>query len=138
VTQVAIDETWSALRFKPVPGGSDQDLVSAQFAGAKAALRPIYDLVLGIILGFGEDVKVNPRQSYIALARKVQFAALKASTSTRLDLGLRLKAAAMSDRLEAAQGVGGGSINFKVSLSKIEDVDTELIAWLRQAYEGAG
>jgi hypothetical protein len=138
VTQVAIDETWSALRFKPSAHETDQDLAAAQFAGAKAGLRPIYDLVLGAVLGFGEDIKVNPRQSYIALARKVQFAALKASTSTRLDLGLRLKAPPASERLETARGVGGGSINYMVSLTTAEQVDAELITWLREAYEGAG
>jgi hypothetical protein len=138
VTQVAIDETWSALRFKPAPGGSDEELVAAQFGGAKAAMRPIYDTILGVVQGFGDDVKLNPRQSYVALARKQQFAVLKASTSTRLDLGLRLKAVEPSGRLQAAAGLGSGSINYKVSLSAVEQVDGELIAWLRQAYEGAG
>jgi hypothetical protein len=138
VTQIAIDETWSALRFKPAPSGSEQELVTAQFAGVKAALRGVYDRILEVVQDFGNDVKVNPRQSYIALARKQQFAVLKASTGTRLDLGLRLKSPAPSDRLEAAQGVGSGSINYKVSLSAADEVDAELIAWLRQAYEGAG
>ncbi len=77
VTQVAIDDTWSALRFKPILHETSQDLAAAQFAGAKAALRPIYDRILEVVAEFGQDVTLNPRESYVALARKQQFAALE-------------------------------------------------------------
>jgi hypothetical protein len=138
VTQIAIDETWSALRFKPTPHESSQDLAEAQFNGAKAALRPIYDRILAAVQEFGQDVTLNPRESYVSLVRKKQFVVLKASTSTRFDLGLRLEQLPQSARLAAAQGLGSSSINCKVSLNAPEQVDAELIAWLREAYEGAG
>jgi hypothetical protein len=138
VTQVAIDETWSALRFKPTPHATGEELAAAQFKGAKAGLRPIYEQIMAVVQGFGPDVVVNPRETYIALARKKQFAVLKASTSARFDLGLRLEAAPQSDRLAPAQGLGSGSINWKVSLTGVEQVDAELSGWLRAAYDEAG
>jgi len=138
VTQIAIDKTWSALRFKPVLHESPQDAVEAQFSGSKASLRPIYEHILATALSFGEDIQVNPRQSYIALARKKQFAIIKASTSARLDLGLRLVNPVQTPRLEPAEGFGSSSINYKVSLNNLAQVDAELLGWLRSAYEGAG
>ena len=35
-------------------GGAEDDLVAAQYSGAKAALRPIYDAVLEQVSGFGK------------------------------------------------------------------------------------
>ena len=138
VRQVAIDETWSALWFKP---GSlevqQEDPAATQFSGAKAALRPIYDKILAVVSSFGKDIKLTPRQSYIALARKQQFAVLKAGTATRFDLGLRLKNPAPSERLQPAQGLGGGSINYKINLTSLEEVDKQLVEWLKQAYDAA-
>lgn len=138
VTQIAIDETWSALRFKPALQETAQEIIEAQFSGAKTGLRPLYDRILAAVQAFGPDIQINPRQSYIALARKQQFAVIKASTSTRLDLGLRLKEPLTAPRLEPAAGLGSASINFKIGLSSLDQIDLELIGWLRAAYESAG
>ncbi|MCU0489930.1 MAG: DUF5655 domain-containing protein [Anaerolineales bacterium] len=136
VTQIAIDETWSALRFKPAAFSSEAEQVDALFSGKKAALRPVYEKILSALQPIGEFT-IQPRQAYIGLARKQQFAAVKPSTPARLDLGLRLKDPATSPRLEPAQGVGGGSINYKVSLHSPGEVDAQVVEWLRQAYERA-
>jgi predicted transport protein len=92
---------------------------------------------MAAVSGFGNDIRITPRQSYIALARKQQFAVLKAGTATRFDLGLRLKNPAPSKRLSPAQGLGGGSINYKISLTSLDEVDEQVVAWLKQAYEAA-
>lgn len=134
VRQIAIDDTWSALRFKRVVLETPAQAVDAQFAGAKSALKPIYDKILAIVMGFGEDVRINPRQTYIALARKQQFAVIKASTTSRLDLGFRLRGVMETPRLRPAEGLGSDSINYKVSLSSLEDVTDEVIGWLKHAY----
>ena len=64
--QVSIDSVWSAVRFREEEKKEDVDIVDAQFAGAKAGLRPLYERVLNIVLGLGPDVKMTPRQSYDA------------------------------------------------------------------------
>jgi len=85
-------------------GGSSapDDLVLAQYAGAKAALKPIYDAVIAAACNFGTDVEVSPKKGYVSLRRSKQFAIVQPSTATRLDIGLNLRGVAPSARLEAS------------------------------------
>jgi hypothetical protein len=134
VAQVSINDVWSALRFRP--SGSDQELLDAQYSGPKAALRPIYDRIVGVMRGLGDDVHIAPRKTYVALIRGKQFGVIKASTNTRVDLGLKLSGKAANDRLVDAGGFGSGSITHRVILTAPEQVDDALIGWIREAYAG--
>lgn len=137
IASVAIDDVWSGVRFRPGALDGGEAGVAAQYAGAKAALRPIYDRLRPIVLGFGDDVTPAVRQSYVAFARGQQFAVVQPSTNSRVDVGLRLPGVAAAGRLEPSRNVGGGAITHKVAVTSAAEVDDELIAWLRAAYEGA-
>ncbi len=90
---------------------TDSDaLVDAQYAGAKAALRPIYDALLAVVRKFGKDVEVSPKKAYVSLRRNKQFAIIQPSTATRVDVGINLKGIKPAGRLEAS-----GSFNAMVS-----------------------
>lgn len=112
------------------------DLLAAQYAGQKAALRPIYDKLAKIIEGFGNDVEFAPKKAYMSLRRSKQFGLIQPSTATRLDLGLNLKSVAPSSRLEAA-GSWNAMCSHRVKLTSATDVDAEVKAWLKQAYDAA-
>ena len=114
----------------------EADLVAEQFAGPKAALRPIYDAVLAVVTDFGADVEIAPKKSYVSLRRSKQFAIFKAATRTRVDLGLNLSDVAPGARLEGGN-VFNGMCTRLVRLTAVADVDAEVAAWLRQAYEQA-
>ena len=114
----------------------DDELVAAQYAGAKAALRPIYDAVIEATLGLGDDVKVEPRKTYVTLARRRQFGLVQATRRDRVDVGLRLDRAPPGGRLAAAGSFGSSSITHRVGLTTVGDVDPELRAWLGEAYAG--
>jgi hypothetical protein len=116
----------------PVPEGDD--LVTAQYTGAKAALRPIYDAILAKVGKFGDDVEVAPKKTYVSLRRKKQFAILQPSTASRFDVGINLKGAPTTDRL-LASGTFNAMVSHRVSLSSPKEVDKELIDWLKKAYE---
>jgi hypothetical protein len=105
--------------------------------GAKAALRPIGDPVAGVIAGF-DDVEVGPRGTYVSFGRPKQFALVKASTKTRVDVGVRLPGMPPSGRLADAGSFGSGNITHRVGLEAVEDVDAELEGWLRVAYDARG
>jgi predicted transport protein len=135
VTQIAIDDTWSALRFRPSGDETPTDLVNAQFAGPKAHLRPLYDRLIAAALAIDPTIQIAPRQSYVALQKNKTFALIKASTRDRLDLGLKLPAYDAADRLQDSAGFGSGSITHRVALHTLDDVDGELLAWLRAAYD---
>jgi predicted transport protein len=115
----------------------DDELVAAQYAGAKEALRPIYEVVLSVITALGDDVVVAPRKTYVSFDRARQFALVQASTRTRVDLGVRLDDATATDRLAAAGAFGSGNITHRIGLTAPEEVDAEVRGWLRAAYDGA-
>ena len=112
---------------------SDDDLVEAQYAGPKAALRPLYDAVVSAVREFGDDVEVSPKKASVSLRRSKQFALVEPVSAKRLQLGINLKGAVPTDRLKAATGM----CTHKVSVTTIDEVDAELLGWLRQAYDAA-
>ena len=105
----------------------------AQYAGAKSALRPLYDQLLQEVRQFGKDIEVSPKKAYVSLRRNKQFATIQPSTKTRVDVGLNLKGVAPSGRLQAATGM----VSHKVAVTAAKDIDTNLKKWLRQAYEAS-
>ena len=95
---------------------SEADLVAGQYAGAKASLKPIYEAVLAAVNGFGQDVEIAPKKSYVSLRRRKQFAIVQPSTKTRVDLGLNLKDAEPFGRLQGGNAFGG-MCNHKVAIT---------------------
>lgn len=111
-------------------------LVDAQYAGAKAALRPIYEVLVAQLRKFGPDVEVSPKKTYVSLRRSKQFALLQPSTATRLDVGINLKGTPTTKRLEAS-GSFNAMVSHRVRVEKASDVDKELVEWLKRAYEAS-
>jgi hypothetical protein len=111
-------------------------LVAAQYAGVKAGLRPIYDKLLEAIGKFGKDIEVSPKKAYVSLRRNKQFAIIQPSTATRVDVGINLKDAATTERLEKS-GSFNAMVSLRVRVSAAAEVDKELIGWLKKAYEAS-
>jgi predicted transport protein len=107
--------------------------VAAQYAGDKAALKPIYDQLLAAITKFGADVEVSPKKAGVSFRRSKQFALVGPGSKTRLDVGLNLKGVPATDRLEAWTGM----CTHRVRVEKLGDVDKQLLGWLRDAYDKA-
>ena len=70
------------------------------------------------------------------MIRKRQFALIKPATKTRIDLGLKLKDKPTTARLENS-GPFGTMCTHRVRLSTVDEVDKELISWLKEAYQKA-
>jgi hypothetical protein len=115
---------------------NSDDLVTAQYAGPKAALKPIYDALIACVKKFGSDVEVSPKKTYVSLRRSKQFALFQPSTATRLDVGINLKGVKPAGRLEAS-GSFNSMVSHRVRVESAKDVDKELEGWLKQAYESA-
>ncbi len=114
------------------------DLIDTQYAGAKADLRPIYDALIKKVKAFGADVDVSPKKTYVSLRRSKQFALIQPSTKTRVDVGIQLKEPpkTATDRLELS-GSFNAMVSHRVRLESVKDIDTEVVAYLREAYEKA-
>ncbi len=118
------------------PASSADDPVAAQYAGAKAELKPIYDAIIKAVSKFGTDVEISPKKAYVALRRGKQFGIVQPSTKTRVDVGINLKGDEPTERLEAS-GSFNSMVSHRVRLSSKGDVDRELVAWLKEAYKRA-
>ncbi|MFZ6645687.1 DUF5655 domain-containing protein [Undibacterium sp. TJN25] len=115
-------------------GGSDNS-ADELYIGPKAALRPIHDAVMEKLAAFGE-FEISAKKTYLSLRRKKQFAMLGPATNTRVELGLNIKELPPSERL--VEQAAGGMCNYKLRLGTPEEVDAELVAWMKQAYANAG
>jgi hypothetical protein len=118
-----------ALMYRNQGGPEGEDLVARQYA-AKPELRPIYDAIIAAVSEFGTDVDVVPKQASVSLRRSKQFALVSPATKTRVDVGVNLKGEPGGERLRAI----GGICTHTVGVTGVEQVDGELLGWLRDAY----
>jgi len=128
-----------AIRAREAAAGgapAEEDLVGAQYSGAKAALRPLYETLISVVQAFGKDIEVAPKKTYVSLRRSKQFALVQPSTATRLDLGLNLKGVAPAGRLEAS-GSFNAMCSHRVRIEDASGIDGDVRQWLHQAYDAA-
>ncbi len=81
-------------------------------------------------------MELAPKKAYVSLRRAKQFAIIQPSTKTRVDVGINLMEAAPAGRLEAS-GSFNSMVSHRVRLAAVQDVDDELLGWLRAAYEAS-
>ena len=108
-------------------------MIETQYAGVKAGLRPIYDALVRAVEKFGPDVELAPKKAYVSLRRNKQFGIIQPSTKDRVDVGINLKGADPTERLEKS-GSFNAMVSHRVRVAEKRQVDKELIGWLKQAY----
>jgi len=108
------------------------DLVKAQFKG-KENLIPLYESLLSLVQEFGDDVIITPKKASVSIIRKRQFALIKPATKTRIDLGLKLKDKPTTERLQNS-GPFGTMCTHRIQLTDMNQIDSELTGWLKEAY----
>jgi hypothetical protein len=116
-------------------GATTDDVVSELYSGAKTSLRPIHDKLMAEIDRFG-PFEIAPKKGYLSLRRKKQFAMIGPATNTRIEVGLNMKGVDATARL--IELPAGGMCNYKIKVADIKEVDEELSAWIRQAYDSSG
>jgi len=62
------------------------------------------------------------------------FAAVRPATKTRVDLGLRLDGVTPGGRLLDGRNTAGGSVNLRLPLTSVDDLDDEATDLLRRSY----
>jgi hypothetical protein len=116
-------------------GGSTEEVLDGLYTGPKAAMRPIHDKVLAAMKKFGAFEEA-PKKTYVSYRRKKQFAMVGPATNTRVEVGLNVKGLKPSPRL-IDQGAGK-MCNYVVKLTGAQEVDAELLGWIKTAYDAAG
>lgn len=115
---------------------SQDALVEQQYQG-KEHFRPLYEKLLAEIQSWGSDVEVAPKKAYVSLRRKKQFALLQPATKTRFEVGIILKGQEPSGKLETITGANA-MCTHRINLGGLDDLDREVLDWLKKAYEKAG
>jgi predicted transport protein len=115
--------------------GEEVNFIDAQYQGKKAELRPIYDSLIAAVEKLGDDVEIAPKRTYVSLRRKRQFGLVQPGAG-RVDVGINLKDVEPGDRLEKS-GSFNSMVSHRVRINHPDQIDDELIGWLRQAYDMA-
>jgi predicted transport protein len=86
-----------------------------------------------VITGFGDDVEVLPKKSMVEFKRKRQFVCFMPASASRVDLGITMKDEAFADpRIKATPG---GMTSHVVPVTAPDQVDDDVVGWLRLAYD---
>jgi Domain of unknown function (DUF5655)/Domain of unknown function (DUF4287) len=116
-------------------GKSIDSVLDEIYSGAKASQRPIHEALMKHIATFGEFESV-PKKGYVSLRRKGQFAMIGPKTNTRFEVGINAKELKKNPRL--LEQPKGSMCNYIVNVTEAQEVDSELIGWIKSAYESAG
>jgi len=121
---------------KPLsPQETIENSVKQIYSGSREMLRSLHDAVMESIHGLGE-FEIAPKKTYLSLRRKKQFAMVGPGTKGRIEVGLNMKAVSATDRLQEMPA--GGMCQYKVWLQNENEIDDELLSWIRTAYAEAG
>jgi predicted transport protein len=122
--------------------GSDADstldtdeLIVSQYKG-KEHLKAYYDKLLAEIQNFGGNFEIAPKKTYVSLKRKKQFVILNPASKTRFEIGFNLKGVEPKGKLEAEKP--NGICSHKINLSDINEIDKEVVDWIKMAFDNAG
>lgn len=124
------------LRSAEEPKISKSEAVARHFEGGKSAWRESYDRMMSQVADFGSDVRVSPTKSYISLLRKDSKFGIVQITAKRMDIGIKLKGTPSNSRFENA-GSWNNMVTHRVRLDQPGVIDSEVMEWLRRAYEKA-
>lgn len=119
---------------KTLESGKEIDLIATQYAGPKAALKPLCDDIIKFAKSLGKDVEIAPKKSSVSLRRAKQFALITPATKTRIDLGLALKGEVAKGKLETYNAM----CSHRVRLETKKDFDKHVKDWIKLAYSRAG
>jgi predicted transport protein len=111
------------------------DLIELQYKG-KEHFKPLYDTLLQEIQMFGGDFEIAPKNAYVSLRRKKQFAILQPATKTRFEIGINLKGQEAKGKLEAIN-TPNAMCSHRINVAELKDIDSEVIGWLKTAFERA-
>lgn len=112
--------------------------IDKQYTGGKARLRKVADAVFAQIDALGADVGASPTKSMVSFYRHHVFAQVQAATQNRIDVGLALGGytGAIPGRInDTGGGLKGDRITHTVAVTRMEDIDGELIRWMKTAYK---
>ena len=115
-----------------MPTSTPNFTVESHFTDKSPVVREIYNKLLKVLRQFG-PVTEEPKKTSIHLAREAAFAGV----STRKDalwLNIRADHKIQSPRVHKVEQVSAKRFHNELKLTSPNEVDAELIGWLKEAY----
>lgn len=113
-----------------------QQATEALFAGGEPAVQAIYDRILAELGALG-PFTAEPKKTSIHLVRATGFAGVHPRKRS-LTLNLRTAQPIGGPRIARLEQVSKNRYHNEIKLERPEDVDAELVGWLRDAYALGG
>jgi hypothetical protein len=111
---------------------SAEDLIDGQYAD-RPKLRPIFDAIIEAAAALGA-VTIQARKTYVSLVTpRRTFARIQPTSKNRVDLGLRLEGHKPGGRLQPSKIQE--TMRLQTSLTSVNDIDSEVLNWLQEAYD---
>lgn len=102
------------------------------FAGKDIAVRTIYSRLLEVLHSFG-PFREEPKKTSIHLVTTSGFAGVHPRKSF-LYLNVRLDRPLQGERVANSEQVSKNRYHNEIKITALDEVDDELIAWLKEAY----
>jgi hypothetical protein len=109
-------------------------LTLGEFFGDRRAQRQLYEALLELVRRFG-PVTVNINKSRISFQARVRFATVARVTRSGLVCTFWLKREVVSPRITRIELYPPSNYVHQFKLTDASELDDELAAWLRDAYE---
>jgi len=106
------------------------ELIDGQYAD-RPGLRLVFEAILAAAMSLGEVV-IQARKTYVSLVTPRRTFARVQPAKDRVQLALRLEGQQPGGRLEPSKI--HESMRVQIGLAAPEEVDAEVLKWLRQAY----
>ena len=115
---------------------SDNHTIEEHFQNRAPVVKAIYGAILKAAKKLG-PVREEPKKTSIHLARKSAFAGVVTRKSA-LILTLKSESDIPSKRIVKREQLSANRWYFEIKLGNPEQVDREVLSWLKKAYELAG
>ncbi len=110
-------------------------LIGQIYSGPKEKFFNLHHQLMGKIESFGEFT-ISPKKSNVSLRRKRQFVLLGPATNSRFEVGLNLKQDIKDKRVRPQPK--GSMCDYIIVVNSEDDINPQLVNWMRMAYEDAG
>lgn len=107
--------------------------VNEHFVGRSPRVREIYDMVIAAACEFG-PVEEDPKKTSIHLNRKSAFAGVQMRREFII-LTVKSRGNIDSPRITKREQASANRWHHEIKIMSVDDIDGQLIAWLKDSYE---
>ena len=110
--------------------------LDSHFSGKEPIVRAMYDRLLSSLRKFGKIIE-EPKKTSIHLVNVSAFAGVQ-TRATYILLNIKADHKLESPRIHKAEQISAKRFHHRVKISSVDEIDTELIGWLHEAYTMSG